>query len=695
MQLLIFIATTVAGLVGGLVILSRSLNASARAIASALLGLALWQVGALAFITGQVPLAFHLCLLVELVVVGLLLAVLCTIEGSLAKRVLLVWWTKFITAAICVLYAVSLILFPGRHVRQGPVGFEVGILGIVQSLLVLVGVVACLWIMENVLRSAGEDQRRALAFPSLGVASICTAFLIGAMYRIGMHAVSEGILVLTSLMMLLGIALVTVFSLHLRPFAMNVTVPRYVIYRSITFIGVGLYLCISALIIFGIQDLGLDPALVMAGFLVFCTILVVLLLVLSPELRARMKFFISTHFFINKYDYRREWSEMSRYLSVAATENQILHVTAQVILESMYIRELSIWLRGDDGFTCALAFPRAPIVATVAHDDPFLDYLSVRPFLRSRPVAVRDRLWERVVTADATFVEANHIEMAVPMTSENAVVGFIAVGRENPGSTYGTDDIDLLTNIAAQCGAALMQARFAQQLAENKEVDTYNYLSASLLHDLKNAAGHLSLILQNAPRHIDQKDFQEDMLATVAQSLARIDKVINKLGRLPDKVTVSRQNLTVEPFVQALLRRLKPRLADIRLIVRMEPGLTVNMDPDMLERMLENLIVNASEAVAPQGEITITASRSGGGTAITVADDGPGLTEEFVKDKLFKPFQTTKPAGTGIGLWHVKNMAQQVGARIVLDNRRTRGAAFTIVFPDEGAKGGEGQNHGM
>jgi len=680
------------GIIAGLAILARSQNVSGRIVAAALFGLALWQVGAMTFTSGYLPLAFDFCLLIELGVVGLLLVALCTIEGSLAKREVLVWWIRFTLAAICVLYAITLILFPELHVWPTALGFGVGVLGIMQSLLVLVGVVACLWITENVLRSASDEQRRALAYPSLGIISIGMALLIGAMYRIGMHSVSEGILVLTSLMMLLGIFLMVFSALRLRPFAMNINVSRYVIYRSLTFMGVGLYLCISALIIFGIHDLGLNASVVMTGFLIFCALLVFLLLVLSPELRTRVKFFISTHFFISKYDYRKEWSEMSRYLSVAATENQILHVTAQVILESMYIRELSIWLRSEDVFSCALSFPNAPIVASVAHDDPFLIYLSVRPFLRSMPVG--DRLWERVVTSDATFVEANKIEMAVPMTSENAVVGFIAVGRENPGSSFGTDDIDLLTNIAAQCGAALMQARFAQQLAENKEVDTYNYLSASLLHDLKNAAGHLSLILQNAPKHIDQKDFQEDMLATVAQSLARIDKVINKLGRLPGKVTITRQTLKVEPFVQALLHRLKPRLADIRLIQRMDADLTVNMDPDMLERMLENLIVNASEAVAPQGEITITASRSGGGTVITVADDGPGLTDEFVKDRLFKPFQTTKPTGTGIGLWHVKNMAQQVGARILLDNRRARGVAFTLVFPDESAPV-EGENKNM
>ncbi|HRS75427.1 MAG TPA: hypothetical protein P5282_10865, partial [Anaerolineaceae bacterium] len=331
MQTLVFILTTLAGIIGGLVILVRSINISSRAIASALLGLALWQVGALAFTIGKLPLAYHLCLLVELAVVGLLLVALCTTEGGLAKRAKLVWWIKGTIAACCVLYTLSLILFPRMHVRPTEFGYEIGVLGIVQSLLVLAGVVACLWILENVLRSASEDQRRELAFPSLGIASICTAFLIGAMYRIGMHALSEGILVLTSLMVLSGIALIAVFSLHLSPFAMNITVPRYVIYRSITFVGVGLYLCVSALIIFGIHDLGLNPSFVTFGFLLFCALLVFLLLVLSPDLRSRLKFFISTHFFFNKYDYRREWSEMSRYLSVATTENQILHVTAQVI----------------------------------------------------------------------------------------------------------------------------------------------------------------------------------------------------------------------------------------------------------------------------------------------------------------------------------------------------------------------------
>ncbi|MEN6475130.1 MAG: XrtA/PEP-CTERM system histidine kinase PrsK [Syntrophaceae bacterium] len=698
MQLIIFFITAFVGFAGGAIILTRSLNQPGHTVAAGLFCLALWQVGAVAFIHWHTPIGLHVCLLSELAAVSFLITTLLTIEGHLAKQIVLVRRIKLALSAICLLYGVTLLLFPTLQVRNSSIGFTLDVLGLGQSFLLLVGVIGCLWITENVLRAASDEQRRILMYPGLGIIAINGALLAGAIYRIGTHAISEDILILESLIMLVGILLVVFFSIRHRLFAVDILVSRYAIYHSITFLSVGIYLCMSGLIIYGMHRLGLSASFVMTGFLAFCAVIILLLMIVSPTLRARVRFFINTHFFVNKYDYRKEWGEMSRYLGVATNASQIIHTTAQVILDSMFIRELSIWLRDEEEhvFTCALAFPCAPVLDRVAPDDPFLIYLGTRPFLRSVPMVLGDRLWERIVTADATFVEANKIEMAVPMTSEGAMIGFIAVGRENPGSRYGADDIDLLTDIAAQCGAALMQAQFAQQLAENKEVDTYNYLSATLLHDLKNAAGHLSLILQNAPKHIDQKDFQQDMIETITQALARIDKVISKLGRLPGKVEIAHKPVHVEPFVQSLVNKLKPRLATVQLIQHMEDGLELNTDPEMLERMLENLIINASEAVSPQGEITITAARArlGGGIAISVADDGPGLTEEFVKKRLFKPFQTTKPTGTGIGLWHVKNMAQQVGARITVDNRRARGVVFTLVFPDEATKN-EDQNKDM
>ena len=681
MELILFFVTAFAGFAGGCIILARSLSAPGRMIAAGLFSIALWQCGAFAYSLWHVPWAILFFLLAELGAVSAFFLSLCSMEGHLAQQRVLIQWIKTIVTFICLFYVISLLLLPNLYVGSSSLGFVVDILGIAQAILVLVGVISCLWIMENIIRSATIENRRILMYPLLGIMVICASLLINVIYRIGTRSINEDMLVLSSLIMILGVSLVVFFSIRHRLFSMDIYVSRYIVYHSVTFICIGIYLLANGIIIFIIQRLALHPSFVVMGFLIFCAVLIFLVLIISPTLRTHIRFFINTHFLANKYDYRKEWGELSCYLCSATTEKQIIHITAQVILESMYIRELSLWLRDGNFFHCAFAFPHSPHVDYVAIDHPFIAYITARPFMRSLPAVADDSLWERIITADATFLEANKIELAIPMTNDKTMIGFIAVGQEYLGTHYTQDDIDLLNNIAAQCGTSLMQARFAQKLAENKEIDTYNYLSASLLHDLKNAAGHLSLLLQNAPQHMDHKDFQQDMLETISQALARIDKVINKLRGLPNKAEIAYQAIEVKSFVNSQLNKFKPRLATVRLTQHIQDGIMVTTDFDLLERMLENLVINAIEAVSPLGEIMITATLSNGATSITIADDGPGIADEFMRNMMFKPFQTTKPAGTGLGLWQVKNMAQQLGARIMINNRHPHGLACTMIFP--------------
>ena len=110
-----------------------------------------------------------------------------------------------------------------------------------------------------------------------------------------------------------------------------------------------------------------------------------------------------------------------------------------------------------------------------------------------------------------------------------------------------------------------MSARYAKRIAENKEIDTYNHMSATVLHDLKNAAGHLSLILQNAPRHMNQAEFRNDMLDTISDALARIDKVMNNLQVIPEPQEIHLKIFNIGPFLDNLLDRLRPRLEGIEV----------------------------------------------------------------------------------------------------------------------------------
>ena len=680
---------------GGMVILARSGIRSGRIIAVSLLFLAFVQACSFLFVLMDSVAALRLASLFQLCAISALIASVMSMERRISRNTNLVTWAYRSMVALCVLYAAGVLARPEAILSIGEQGFPVlGALGRIQSMFVLGGSILFIWIMENLLRSSDETQKRVLKYPALGSIAVGSSLLLSSVYRLSSGAISPEVMVLSSLILLVGISFLIFFSIRFKLFEMEIFVSRYVVYHSLTFLSIGAYLVAAGLIILGIHRLGLRPGFVTTGFVAFVALLGLAFLVISPDIRGRLRFFINTHFFSNKYDYRKEWGELSSYLTIAFNETQIIHVTSQVILESMYTRELSLWLAEGPLCRCVYSFPGEGDIQAIRADDPFLAYLEAEGhFLRKTPPSEDEADWERISLKSRDFLDASGIELAVAMMAENRLIGFLAVGRENPGTPYGRDDIDLLSAIASQASAALMSARFAKKLAENKELDTYNRMSAYVLHDLKNAAGNLSLILQNAPRFIQDKDFQDDMLSTIAEALARIDKVTAKLAAIPGKEELTVELFTLAPFVDHLMERLRPRLTGLTLHLDLEDGIQVRTDPAVLDKILENLVVNATEAVPSGGEITLTATRRNGEVAITVADNGPGMPEAFVQEHLFRPFQTTKMKGSGLGLWQVKNLTEQIGARIELDNRPGSGAAFTLTLPVQASDSGGGPGH--
>jgi hypothetical protein len=349
-----------------------------------------------------------------------------------------------------------------------------------------------MWIMENIMRSSTEEQRRILKYPALGIITLGVAFMLQAIYRLSMKTISHDMLILSSMIFLVGIIFVIFFSIRFKLFELDIFVSRYVVYHSVTFLSIGAYLLGIGLFIMGIQRLGIRLSFVVTGFIVFLVLFVLAFLLISKDAKSRLRFFINTHFFANKYDYRKEWGELSGYLSIAYNEKQIIHVTAQVILDSMYISELGIWIRDGRTFRCSYGIPVGLMNQLISDEEPLIDYLSRNPyFLRKTSRVPGDPLWERITRDRNEFLQKNRIELAASMMVENKLIGFIAVGRENPGTPYGRDDIDLLTAIASQSSAALMSARFAQELVSNKELDTFNRMSSYVLHDRRTQAGHV------------------------------------------------------------------------------------------------------------------------------------------------------------------------------------------------------------
>jgi signal transduction histidine kinase len=180
---------------------------------------------------------------------------------------------------------------------------------------------------------------------------------------------------------------------------------------------------------------------------------------------------------------------------------------------------------------------------------------------------------------------------------------------------------------------------------------------------------------------MDQAEFRTDMLETISEALARIDKVMSKFKTIPQYVEIHPKTFKIKPFLEELLLGLRPRLENIQVIQDINGVFELTTDPDILEKILENIVVNATEAIGDDGIITISAFMDGDSPVFTITDNGIGMSDEYIRDKLFKPFQTTQDKGTGLGLWQVKNMADQLKAIIDVKPNQDRGVTVSVRFP--------------
>ncbi|MCD6570052.1 MAG: PEP-CTERM system histidine kinase PrsK [Deltaproteobacteria bacterium] len=683
MDIIIFLSTAILSLTSAWIIFKRSRHKILRSLIPALLLLSLVEIARLVALRGIWIWSLALASFFDVVFVSAIIWFVISVEGGLIKRQRLIKGIKWGLLLGCAVYGTLLFINPWMFATYDLGIFPIlEILGQAQAIFILFGAIFFIWLIENILRSSTEDQRRRIKYLVLGSLVIGASFIPDAIYRLTYLTVSRQILFLCSLMSFVGVCLIIVASIRARLLEIDIFVSRYVVYHSITLLAAGAYLLGIALVVYGVQYLGIMPSFLTIGLIVFIALLLLVFVLISPDARRRVRFFINTRFFTSKYDYRSEWGKLSSALSNAVDERQIIDVTARGILDSMYINELTIWLLEGNIYKCILSYPSHLNGNIIDRNHLIIDYLANNPyFSRKVPCQANDPLWNKIVSGHSDFLDTTNIELAVPMKVEDRVIGMISVGRELPGTPYGQDDFDLLTAIAAQSSVALMAARFAGELAANRETAAFARMSTFLLHDLKNAASNLSLIVENAPRFIGEPEFRQDMICSIKEALGRIDKVMGRLQVIPKKEEVKQQKISANAFITTLILRLAPRLAEMRVIQRIDKELDIVTDPEVLEKILENIIINSVEAVSNDGQIIIEAISDAAEVIISIEDNGPGMPEDFIRSRLFKPFQTTKQEGMGIGLWQVKHLVDLLGGRIDVENHPGSGVRFIIRLP--------------
>jgi putative PEP-CTERM system histidine kinase len=554
-----------------------------------------------------------------------------------------------------------------------------------SSLFLLVAVLVNAWRLEAFWRTVDSKVRKQYKYLVMGFFLISGSLGWSASFRLTYLHLKGDHLLLLSILLITAWCYIAYALAGSRLLNRKIFVSRKIVYSSVAPFVFAIYLISMGLISLLMRTFGWSMNFIFQWVLIIAGLLLIAAFVFSDRIRARVKYFISTHFYVNKYEYRDEWLTFSDLLHRRLTESGVVEALRHILHDSLYTDIIKIWL-GDvkTGFrligTQYSQYDTAK--AIISPDDPLVSCLQNVPYLDCRtPVFSSEQ--KCFLSEKKDFFTSLELVLLVPLAIGKHFVGIIGLGAEYTGGKYGRDDFDLLSALASQAASALLAVRTAEELARSREQNAWNTLSAFVLHDIKNAANILSLVKENAPAHIHDPEFQQDMLVSVADALKRMTKVQSRLKTLEGEIVPKIKALDAVELLRSCCKDLGKKLPELKIEMQCQyDHFQISTDPEFFFSILENLFLNSLEAGGRGTRVQITILKAQETEfQMEVSDNGPGISPDLLPHRLFEPFKTTRPKGSGIGLWQVRQLVESLGGKIEAENIESQGARFVIRLP--------------
>lgn len=551
--------------------------------------------------------------------------------------------------------------------------------------LLLLGMLFGGYRLEEFYRGLAASQRREFNFYLMGSCIVGGTLIWSVSYRLTYLFLNPKHLTLLSILLFISWLLVLYAVVHHRLLSKKTFISRKVAYSFVVPAVLASYFLGFGVISIIMRHFGVEMAEVFKWGILLSCVGITALFTFSPQLRKRAHFFINTHFYASKYEYRDEWLALSTHLHGAKSEVEVVRALRKVLAGCLYASDIFIWL-GDfvHGYKLVAGSQqqfKENGDNIIAPYNKLVMYLTAHPYFYMEDQEPNAE-WYEVMESGDNFLIPVELALAVPLSVGRRLVGFVAVSSEFTGGRYGRDDFDLLTALCSQTASNVLAARIAEKLAQSREEQAWNRLSAFVLHDIKNAATMLSLLRENAPAHIHEPEFQQDMLELVDDALKRMARVEKQLGSLHQDIIPEMKHLELNSVLGECVEKLKHKLDSLKVINRCYGTLHIRCDHNLLGSVIENIILNAFESGGKSTVIDLETSTEGGCRAVVkISDNGPGIAKELLPDVLFEPFRTNKEGGSGIGLWQVKRLVTALEGTIEAGNNPEGGAYFRMKFP--------------
>jgi putative PEP-CTERM system histidine kinase len=270
--------------------------------------------------------------------------------------------------------------------------------------------------------------------------------------------------------------------------------------------------------------------------------------------------------------------------------------------------------------------------------------------------------------------------ICAPLMSGGQMVGMIILGDRVKGVPFSWQDLDLLKCVADSAAAGLMNIQLSQKLLQAGQMEAFQTMSAFFVHDLKNTISTLNLMLKNLPANFDNPEFRQDALRGISKTITHVNHLIQRLGQLRGRLQIKPVASDLNELVLSVLSGVETS-PQINLVKTIHPLPKMLLDQEQMQKVVTNLIFNAREAVSSTGEVRVETSQNHGWAVLSVSDNGCGMNPEFLNQSLFRPFQTTKKNGLGIGLFQSKMIVEAHRGRIQVESQPGKGTTFRIILP--------------
>lgn len=550
----------------------------------------------------------------------------------------------------------------------------------ISSILHMLVAIGALVLLHNLYAGAAKPSRHLLRWSALALVGLWGFEL--NFYAVAYFTGEDPVMLEAGRGIAAGLLMIPLaLGSHAVAAEMQFRPSRAVAFQTLSLLVIGAYLALMMLMTRSLAMLGGDLArFTQVGFIVLATIATILWLP-SPRLRGWLKVTATKHLFQHRYDYRQEWLRFNATIGRPGSAEESFDERAIRAVADITDSPAGILLAPNEEAELELVahwkWPaiEVPAVAATAALSAMLEeqeFILDLDEVRGNPAS------EAFADVPDWLVQETRVWAVVPLLHFERLVGAVVLARPAAARRLDWEDFDLLRVVGRQLASYLAERAGQQALMEASRFDEFNRRIAFVMHDIKNLASQVNLLARNAEKHADNPEFRADMLVTLRSSAEKLNSLLARLGRYGS----GHGENTARIALHELASSLAVRFAKTRnvALVTAKPAFVLG-NRDALEQALTHLVQNAIDASEDGAAVHLNVGAGDGQAFVEVIDSGQGMSPQFMRNGLFKPFVSSKDGGFGIGAFEARELIGAMGGRLQVESREGIGTKFIVRLP--------------